>query len=158
MSEDVWNVRSLKEYVDTMRSADQLATTTALNSAEKAVAAALAAAEKATTKAETAADDRFKATNEFRAQLADQAQTFMPRTEADVRLSALSDKLASETSRNAAGISALTSRMDLNQGQDTGAATSSSANRAVLAIAISAGILLVAVIAAAVTLYASLKP
>lgn len=60
---------------------------------------ALLSAEKAVTKAELAADKRFEAVNEFRAQLADQAATLMARTEADARLLALSEKLETETAR-----------------------------------------------------------
>jgi len=54
-----------------------------------AVRDALQAAEKAVTKAEVAAERRFEAVNEFRGQLSDQAGTFMPRSEADVRFGAL---------------------------------------------------------------------
>jgi dsDNA-specific endonuclease/ATPase MutS2 len=109
VAQSEWTVDTLKEYVDKLREADQLATTTALTSAERAVAAALSAAEKATTKAENAADDRFKATNEFRQQLSDQTNTFIPRTESDVKLGALADR-----------VTVLTERMDLRQGNDVG--------------------------------------
>lgn len=46
-----------------------------------AIDAALAAADKATTKAEVATELRFQSVNEFRAQLSDQAATFMTRNE-----------------------------------------------------------------------------
>lgn len=59
-----------------------------------AVRDALQAAEKAVTKAEVAAERRFEAVNEFRGQLSDQAQTFMPRSEADVRFGALTKDIA----------------------------------------------------------------
>ena len=66
----------------------------ALAAAKEAVKTAMSAAEKATTKAEVAADKRFEGVNEFRAQLADQAGTLMPRTEAEQRISALAEKIA----------------------------------------------------------------
>lgn len=65
--------------------AQEKAVTDALTSAEKAVAAALAAAEKAVSKAEMATEKRFDNVNEFRAQLNDQANTFVPRQEYQVQ-------------------------------------------------------------------------
>jgi hypothetical protein len=138
-----WTVDTLKEYVDKLREADQLATTTALASADRAVVAALAAAEKASAKSENAADDRFKATNEFRAQLADQTNTFIPRSEADVKLEALSDRLT-----------VLKERLDLNQGSDAGTSDSRRNRLAAQAVIISALLLLVAILG----VYAALKP
>ena len=64
-----------------------------------AVRDALQAAEKAVTKAEVAAERRFEAVNEFRGQLSDQAGTFMPRSEADVRFGALTKDI-SELKKN----------------------------------------------------------
>jgi hypothetical protein len=81
----------------------------ALAAAKEAVQTALVAAEKATTKAEVAADKRFEGVNEFRAQLADQAATLMPRVEAEQRISALAEK-----------ISDLKSTMDTSTGQAAG--------------------------------------
>jgi hypothetical protein len=65
----------------------------AMVAADKAVQAALLAAEKAVNKAEVAAERRFESVNEFRAQLGDQAKTFMPRSEYEVQHSALADKM-----------------------------------------------------------------
>lgn len=86
--------------------AQQTAMTTALTAAERAVQAALLSAEKAVGKAEVAAEKRFDAVNEFRAQLADQAATFMPRSEAETiaaaasaRIRELSDALPQTISR-----------------------------------------------------------
>lgn len=73
--------------------ASQEALTAALSAQKEAVAAALLAADRAVSKAELATEKRFEATNEFRSQLADQAQTFMPRAEAEIRLSSLSEKI-----------------------------------------------------------------
>lgn len=69
---------------------------TAINAAlvaqEKAVGAALIAANAAVAKAETAAERRFEGQNEFRAQLTDQAATFVRRTEIDAIVKAMQDK------------------------------------------------------------------
>lgn len=54
-----------------------------LEAARREHAAALAANDKAIAKQEIAAEKRFEAVNEFRAQLSDQAATFMPRAEYD---------------------------------------------------------------------------
>ncbi len=61
---------------------------------EVAMAAALAAAEKATTKAEVAAERRFEAVNEFRAQQGDLIAGFLTRTEYEAKHEALLDKVA----------------------------------------------------------------
>jgi hypothetical protein len=112
--------------------AQQTAMKTAFDAADKAVQAALAAAKEASTKAEVAADKRFEATNEFRAQLSDQARTFMPRLEYETSHKALTDKLDTGLQqrtdaelRNADRINGLelrlTSRLDLGSGEQSGA-------------------------------------
>lgn len=73
--------------VDAAFLAQQTAMQTALTAAERAVATALLSAEKAVAKAEVAADKRFEAVNEFRAQLNDQATTFLTRKEAEAQMS-----------------------------------------------------------------------
>lgn len=84
--------------------AQQLALRDALLSQEKAVNAALTAAQQAVQKAEIAAEKRFDAVNEFRAQLADQAATLMPRTETQVILDAIGQRITSlERSANRSG-------------------------------------------------------
>lgn len=82
MSKTGWTVETLKAHID-QRFVDQ----------DRAVQAALQAAEKAVTKAEVAAEKRFDSVNEFRATLQDQASTFMPRAEAEIRVSSLQDKV-----------------------------------------------------------------
>jgi hypothetical protein len=82
-----WTVDTLKQYYD-QRFIDQ----------DRAVTAALNAAKEAVVKAETAANKRFEAQNEFRDQLRDQAATFMPRTEADIRFTNLAEQIANNTS------------------------------------------------------------
>lgn len=107
-----WTVDTLSAFMqrqlDDMRSllderyATQVkALDAAFAAAERAVQAALLAAEKAVAKAETAAEKRFESVNEFRGQLADQQATFLPRSEADVRIQAIAEKVDSlNTSRD----------------------------------------------------------
>jgi hypothetical protein len=95
--------------LDAALAAQQLAMATAFTAADTAVKSALEAAEKATTKAENAADKRFEATNEFRQQLGDQANTFMPRTEA-----------VSMYDRNTERIQELAERVTRGEGHGTG--------------------------------------
>lgn len=63
----------------------------ALLAADKAINAALAAIDRAVAKAEGAADKRFEGVNEFRAQLNDQAKTFITRVELDSQITRLND-------------------------------------------------------------------
>jgi hypothetical protein len=79
--------------VDAAFLAQQTAMQTALTAAETAVTKALESAEKAVGKAEVAAEKRFDAVNEFRAQLADQAATFMPRQEAEGSIARSVDRI-----------------------------------------------------------------
>jgi hypothetical protein len=84
-----------------------------INSTKEALSVALNAAAIATNKAETATEKRFDSVNEFRAQLKDQSLTFMPRVEAEQRLTHLATRLeelrTSDTQRTAhsAGTTAL---------------------------------------------------
>lgn len=110
-----------------------------------AITSALTSAEKAVTKAETASEKRFDNVNEFRGQLADQARTFMPRTEAisaiernaeritEVSNLALTHVTRSEidilTSRTAERISELTDRFNKSEGKDTGAGLEEKVNQ-----------------------------
>jgi len=74
-------------------SSQQTAMKTAFDVAEKAVNAALAAADRAVSKAELASDKRFEGVNEFRATLADQQRTLIPRAEVVVMHNAIADKV-----------------------------------------------------------------
>jgi len=103
--------------------AQQTAMKTAFDAADKAVQAALAAAEKAALKAEMAAGDRFKAVNEFRGQLADQAATLISRVEHAAEFKSLNDKLTALADRMNALELRLTSRLDLGQGHDEGSSS-----------------------------------
>lgn len=65
-----------------------------LKAHKEAVANAMVAAKEAVTKAEMANEKRFEGVNEFRATLADQQRTLMPRSEVDLALRALAEKIA----------------------------------------------------------------
>jgi len=106
--------------VDAAFVAQQVAMSTALTAAERAVSTAMLAAEKAVDKAEDAATKRFEAVNEFRGQLADQAQTFIPRVEAEQRLSQNAEKITVLESRVAVDIAHINSRLDLSTGAGVG--------------------------------------
>lgn len=78
----------------------------ALEATETAIGKAEAATSKAIDKAEAANTDRFASVNEFRAQLSDQARTFMPRNEAvslvdaaTLRIRELADQLPALATR-----------------------------------------------------------
>lgn len=98
---DGWTVTTLKHLVESM-------------------AAALLAAKEAVEKAERAAEKRFESVNEFRSQLADQAASFMPRSEAEALIRGSTEK-----------IDALTARIDKHEG---GAAGISSAGTIAAAV------------------------
>lgn len=90
--------------------AQQEAVGAALQAAKEQVANALSAAKEAVTKAETAVEKRFESVNEFRAQLDDQANTFMPKSEATVRFNVLEEK-----------VNVLTNRFDASKNTSAGA-------------------------------------
>lgn len=66
-----------------------------MNANDKRYAERFEAQQKAIEKAELASEKRFEGVNEFRATLADQQRSLMPRQEAEVLIRALNDKLAS---------------------------------------------------------------
>ncbi len=70
------------------------AVTAALTAAKQLVDVALAAADKAVSKAEVASEKRFEGVNEFRKSLSDQTNTFIPRSESNVVVSAIESRLA----------------------------------------------------------------
>ncbi len=121
--------------------AQQTAMRTALESAEKAVNVAMIAAEKAVTKAEAAAEKRFESVNEFRGQLSDQALNFMSRTEGNIRIDGLTEKVDAETIRMTERVNSLelrlASRLDLTAGQRIGSSDSMRVTLATIAVIIS---------------------
>lgn len=92
-------LQDLRFLLDERYATQTKALDAAFVAAEKAVATALSSAEKAVTKAETAAERRFESVNEFRAQLNDQAGTFMPRTEYQAKHEALEKQVDELTHR-----------------------------------------------------------
>jgi len=109
-----------------------------IKSVREETQAALDSADKAIMKSEIAADKRFEGANKFREQLSDQAASFMPRKEADVRMEALGEKIDSNSNRLNALQLQLSSRLDLSQGQVAGGREAimdkRTANGAVLAL------------------------
>ena len=93
-----WTVKTLKAYYDQRLHDQSRSIDRRFTDAGVAVTAALNAAKEAVGKAEVAAEKRFDAQNEFRDQLRDQASTFMPRAEAEIRFGNLSDKIDTNTS------------------------------------------------------------
>jgi hypothetical protein len=59
----------------------------------QATQSALAASDRAVTKAEMASEKRFDAVNEFRATLADQQRSFIPRNEVEVITKGINDRM-----------------------------------------------------------------
>lgn len=104
-----WNIETLRQYLISLIMANEaaalqrfeasnIALQAALAAAKELVSAAQSAADRAVQKAEISSDKRFEGVNEFRAQLADQQRTLMPRAEVEVLLKALTDRVkASET-------------------------------------------------------------
>lgn len=109
--------------------AQQTAMQTALTAAERAVATALLSAEKAVAKAEVAADKRFESVNEFRAQLADQANTFLSRTEALIAIAGVRTEAEGGIRRNAERIQELADRINTAEGNRTGLSESHTDHR-----------------------------
>lgn len=110
--------------VDAAFLAQQTAMQTALTAAERAVATALLSAEKAVAKAEVAADKRFESVNEFRAQLADQANTFLSRSEALTTISAVRTEAEGGFRRNQERIQELADRINTAEGNRSGSSES----------------------------------
>lgn len=89
MSVGDWTISALKERFDDLRSSDQRAIDAAFVASEKRLADARHAAERAEDQASATRIYTEQKNNEFRGQLADQANTFMPRAEADSRTAAI---------------------------------------------------------------------
>lgn len=85
-------IEGLRNSVVEQIIAQKEAISAALKAAQDALTAALASSEKAISKAEEANEKRFQSVNEFRAQLGDQQRTFVVKTEADFKFSAIEKK------------------------------------------------------------------
>jgi hypothetical protein len=95
---------SIKEFIETLVKELRLQTDQRFDASDRAVlaalatvkesgAAALAATEKAVNKAEAANDKRMDTMNEFRGQMADQAATFVSKSEVDLRFTSMGEKI-----------------------------------------------------------------
>lgn len=150
-----WTVDTLRMYMQEQimeTRADVTAQFAAMNrllderqqAAEKSVKTALISAEKAANKLEAVVDRRFENMYEFRQQLADQASTFMPRTEAVILISAVEEKLSTHIKVADENLTSIRTRLDLIAG-GSGA----------LWRFVTLGVSIVAV---AITFYAIMKP
>jgi hypothetical protein len=117
-----WTVDTTREHLGQRINDLDRVLSRRMDDADKAIQAALVSAEKAVVKAETAAEKRFEGVNEFRKALSDQTGTFIPRAEFDAAQKALADRVTAGAERMAALELRLTSRLDLGQGADAGAA------------------------------------
>lgn len=96
--------------MQTAFTAQKVAIDAAFAAQKEAITAALASADRAVSKAEVASEKRFDSVNEFRNTLADQQRTLMPRSEAELLVRTLSDK-----------IDLLTAEAHTKSGEKTGA-------------------------------------
>lgn len=131
-----WTIDTLKTYVDTLFAerehlntlrygTQEKAVASALAAQEKAINAALAAASTAVNKAEVAVEKRLEGVNEFRAQLADQQRSLIPRAEADAEFRAMREQ-----------ISALTTRLDRTEGRSAGVHASTATLVTIILVAV----------------------
>jgi chromosome segregation ATPase len=138
--------------VDAAFLAQQTAMQTALTAARESTQSDLLAAKEAVGKAEVAAEKRFESVNEFRAQLADQAGTFMPRSEAMTivqsnteRIQAINTQLERRLDDIREQMVKLEQRLERREGEASGASTQSGAAQVVRNQAVAlAGVILVA--------------
>lgn len=94
-SNNHWTIPSLKEYLLTLINENDRRYGQQFDSSTVVVNAALAAAKEAVIKAENATEKRFENVNEFRATLADQQRTLMPRNESELQMASLSARIKS---------------------------------------------------------------
>ena len=84
---------SLREHLEALIAAHDRRYEQMFTSSRTAVDAALSAAKEAVAKAEAASERRFEGVNEFRATLADQQRTLMPRGEQESVNRSVAEKL-----------------------------------------------------------------
>ena len=150
-----WTTDTLREFLTQRTDALDRLLSQRIDDAGRAVQAALTSAEKAVAKAETASEKRFEAVNEFRAALADQTASFIPRNEYVTAHRALEDRVTAVADRIGALELRLTSRLDQGEGAGRGAAGQRTEQRLTVSQLIAALSALVAL--AAVILYALKK-
>lgn len=135
-----WTVDTLHEHIDVR-----------IDSIYKLIDERQSANERDIEKSMAAAEKRFESINEFRAQLADQALTFMPRAEAQAIFKSVIDRLESQSKAVATSQAELRSRLDIIAGSSTGEDSHRLDTNRLITVIISA-------IAVAVAIYAVLKP
>ncbi len=81
MSEE-WTVNTLKQYFEQR-----------FDDSNRATSAALAAAKEAVLKAEASSETRFQSVNEFRNTLSDQQRNLMPRSEVEILIKSMNEKI-----------------------------------------------------------------
>lgn len=118
----------------------------AFASAERAVQTARESQERQAERTELANKDRFASVNEFRAQLADQVATFLPRQEA----LALLDRQRGDLQRINERMSDMETRLNVTQGQTVGQGDAMATRRAQTGQMIATITVVVSVIAVAV--------
>lgn len=89
-----WTVDTLREHLLSLRDADHIRYEQRFVATSLATDAALTAAERAVLKAEAASEKRFESVNEFRNTLADQQRTLISRTEVDVLMRGVNEKIS----------------------------------------------------------------
>lgn len=93
MADEGWTIDTLRLHLEALIEANDRRYEQRFKDSGTAVGAALSAAKEAVVKAETAAEKRFESVNEFRGTLSDQQRMLMPRTEAELRFSALESQM-----------------------------------------------------------------
>ncbi len=93
VSSIVAELHAFKDQMTAVDIAQKEAISAALIAQKEAVVAAMTSAKEAVLKAEIASEKRFDGVNEFRAALADQQRSLMPRQECEVQIKGLSDKI-----------------------------------------------------------------
>ena len=86
-----------QKALDAALTAQKEATQTAFTAQKEGISAALAAADRAVTKAELATEKRFESVNEFRGTLDNQQRTLIPRSEVEVLIEGVNEKIAQLT-------------------------------------------------------------
>lgn len=109
-----------KAVVKAEAAADKAMLESRIASVKESFVESLSNADKAVSKAEAAAERRFASVNEFRAQLADQAATFMPRLESISRHDQTAEKIAGLQSQLNERLNTLQSRADRLEGRSGG--------------------------------------
>jgi hypothetical protein len=107
-----WTVETLKAHMEALRALDRRLTDEQHASTSAKLESAMASAKEAVLKAEAATEKRLEGLNELRGAWTDNQRTLYPRAEAELALSALSEKVDLLTSDaearrgNATGLSA----------------------------------------------------